>query len=105
MSREALSQMQQGAATGLIAEHAVPVSVVNERVLELAEPTLDTIADLVLELTVLSVITEEEHDRLAAAGLRKTMPQAWDGLNAFSRYEAVGIEVEPNQFVALTGSR
>ena len=75
--------------------------MVNDRVLGLRAPDADSIAAVILEWTLLSVITKSEHDRLTTAGLGKKMPDDWDQKDLRSRYDAVGISLVENRYKEL----
>ncbi len=57
--------------------------------------TEHAIDDLLRKYFVVALVTKAEHDLLNASGVRSTMPKDWDGLNAYARYDAVGIEMHP----------
>jgi hypothetical protein len=98
MSLLAAEKMRSGDFGGLRVDHAVPVSVINERVLALDDPTRDNIASTILRLNELAVITVEEHHRLRDKGFSKDMPTDWDRIDPLARYHQVGIEVVSNEY-------
>jgi len=121
MSKNVQKQLEAGNLEGLVLEHGVPVSVMNESVLKLMEKTdlenktheeiaktiekwRKEIAEIIHNWTVLSVITKEEHDKLSNEGLNKKMPDNWDGINKFARYEKVKIELVKNKYKELKKS-
>lgn len=105
MSVAAGQQMESGDFASLKFDHAVPIGFINEKVLALSEPSAESIQAIVLEWTLLSVITEEEHERLAQAGLAEKMPDDWDRKNLEARYSAVGIKLVANRYKELRKKR
>lgn len=94
ISAKAYEQIKRGHLTGLVLEHAVPISFMNALVLEQKGcSTTESIAQIILEWTALSVITLGEHDKLANLKLSKTMPEGWDRKDKYARYLMAGIEV------------
>lgn len=90
----AYEKIVNGELTGLVLEHAIPVSYINELVLKIkGYSTPEKIADIVLTWTVLTVITVEEHEKLSSLKLGKSMPADWDGNSKYARYNKAGIEV------------
>ena len=101
MSKAAGDQMRTGNFLNLRFEHVVPISLINERVLEREDVTPQKIEEIVLKLSVLSVITLHEHEKLKAAGLNQKMPVDWDGEDLFARYRTVGIKWIANEYKQL----
>jgi len=101
MSKNIQKQLNAGKLDGLVLEHGVPVSFMNDRVLKLKNKTHEEIAKIIRKWTVLSVITKKEHDKLKDKGLYKKMPDDWDGINKFARYEKVKIELVKNRYKEL----
>ncbi|MBA2079463.1 hypothetical protein PCA_13240 [Rhodanobacter sp. PCA2] len=60
--------------------------------MELDPLTNESVEALLRRYFTVMLVTEEEHARLNASGLRSIMPPDWDGENVFARYDAVGIE-------------
>lgn len=56
-------------------------------------PRVRQIAEIVATKTLLAWVTKEEHGKLKTAGLQKSMPPGWDGLDHFARYRHCGIQV------------
>lgn len=77
--------------TELRHEHAVPRRVLIERLMGLRLPTGGEISSVLSELCVGVVVTRAEDARLTSVGLRKRMPDDWDGKDALARYRAAGI--------------
>jgi hypothetical protein len=75
-----------------IVEHAVPQMAIVNWLMELDPLTNESVEALLKRYFTVMLVTEEEHARLNASGLRSTMPPDWDGENVFARYDAVGIE-------------
>jgi hypothetical protein len=88
----ALDKRSNKSSEDLILEHAVPVSLINEKVLELTKPTELDIANIIYEWTVLTVITKQEHDVLKNKGLPNRMPLNWDNIDKFARYKFCDIQ-------------
>ena len=93
ISKAVNSYISKNQNPGFILEHSVPVSYLNQLVLELPVVTKETIGEIIHKWTALSVITEEEHEKLGSLKLSKSMPSDWDGFNKFARYEKAGIEL------------
>ena len=88
----ALEKRTNGCLDDLVLEHAVPVSLINEKVLGLSKPTELDIANIIYEWTVLTVITKQEHEALKNKGLPNRMPANWDNTDKFARYKFCDIE-------------
>lgn len=80
----------------LVADHAIPISLLLKEVYAQGEITLDELVNLVGKYSIMVLITDAEDDRLAASGLVKKMPGDWDGQDILARYKQIGIEVKPN---------
>ena len=104
MSKNVQKQLNAGKLDGLVLEHGVPVSFMNDHVLKLKNKTHEEIAKIIRKWTVLSVITKKEHDKLKDEGLYKKMPDDWDGINKFARYEKVKIQLVKNRYKELKKS-
>lgn len=97
-SLQAIKQIETGNIIGLVGEHVVPVSVVNERLINLQNPTKEVIAETIRSFNLRAIITESEDKTLKMAGLSKKMPVNWDTTNVMYRYEFVGIKTVPYRF-------
>ena len=84
----------------LVADHAIPISLLLKEVYEHPGLTLDCLVTLVGKYAVMVLITDAEDDQLAAAGLVKKMPSDWDGQELLARYRSAGIVVHPNNAFA-----
>jgi hypothetical protein len=93
ISKSVHSRILQNQTMGFVLEHSVPVSYLNQLVLNLSVVTKEKVGNIIHKWTTLSVITEEEHQKLSALKLSKTMPTDWDGVNKLARYEKAGIEL------------
>lgn len=105
MSRAAEKLMQEGKFDGLVAEHVVPVSELNQLIVDLANQSAYEIADVLRKYAIRAVITSEEDKKLKESGLQKKMPERWreaDSLNPFARYEKVMIPLVKNQYAKLS---
>lgn len=80
----------------LVADHAIPISLLLKEVYGRPGITLDQLVSLVGKYSMMVLITDTEDDKLAAAGLYKKMPNDWDGEDVLARYKHVGIELRPN---------
>lgn len=101
MRVEAQDRMEPGMTTNLVADHAVPVAIICNEVRRLDNSTPEDIRDVVLRLTLIAVITVEEHKRLHANGFYRSMPPNWNHKNLIARYDTVGIELGPNKYLEL----
>lgn len=91
----AQEKLETMASRGLILEHAIPISLINDKILAISKPTKFDIAEIVYEWTILAVITKKEHEMLRINGFNDKMPTNWDGVDKFARYEACKIQVTP----------
>jgi len=103
-SKEECAAYRSRAARGLsfrnrelVFDHSVPFRVLQEKLMKLQPVTPEAVRHLLERHSVVALITKEEDDRLNAAGLNRKMPPGWDKKNPLARYEAVGIELDPNQ--------
>jgi len=78
--------------SGLIGDHAVPVSVFNELLLNIEDINTDSIKKIIADHALRVVITEEEDKQLGDSKLKKKMPSDWNG-NILARYDRVGIKL------------
>lgn len=84
----------------LVADHAIPISLLLKEVYEHPGLTLDNLVALVGKYAVMVLITDAEDDRLASAGLVKKMPSDWDGQELLARYRSAEIVVHQNNAFA-----
>lgn len=77
-------------------EHVVPLKVIVDLLLDLEQPTKETVGTLLSNFYRVCLVTVEEHKRLTDAGLRSKMPDDWDGKDPYARYRVVGIECDPS---------
>lgn len=76
----------------LVRDHAVPVSVLRELLMNAHAPTIDLVDGYMRDFYRLGIITRSENERLNAAGLRSKMPEGWTAHDTpFARYEAAAI--------------
>ena len=61
--------------------------------LDFNSPSLQTIKGILLDYSVITLITKSEDNKLNRVGLRSKMPQDWDGKNPLARYASVEIEI------------
>ena len=101
ISHSAQQAMEANQCNDLIAEHVVPVSILNIKVMELEHPTPESIAEIMLSYTMRAVITSEEDSKLKSLGFQKTMPNTNNMDNLCSRYDAAGISLTENNYSQL----
>lgn len=105
MSRVAEALMMKGSFDTLVAEHVVPVSELNQLIVNLPNQSAHEIAEVLRKYAIRAVITSEEDKRLKNAGLQKVMPEGWyqtASLNPFARYEDVQISLIKNRYTELS---
>lgn len=90
---EKIGKITDGDYSGLVGDHVVPVSVINERLIKLESVNIDIIKSTIAELAIRAVITKDEDDHLHKIKYKKEMPEDWDG-NIFARYQKAGIELK-----------
>jgi len=90
---ERISKIKDGNYTGLVGDHVVPVSVINEKLIELKSIDVDAIKRTISKFAVRAVITKEEDAILRESKYIKKMPDEWNE-NIFARYEKAGIELK-----------
>jgi hypothetical protein len=79
----------------LIKDHATPVAVLRELLIEAGYRTVKEVEALVERFYRIGIITRSEDIRLIGLGLRSRMPNGWRaGDGPFARYEAVGITAQ-----------
>lgn len=76
-----------------IHEHTVPFRIIRDKLMTIEEVTVESVSQVLDQFHVVSVISNEEDQKLKDAGLNSKMPEDWDGNNPFARYEKVGISV------------
>lgn len=104
MSRAAKESLESGDRTNLVAEHIVPVSVLNERVLNIENPTKEKIAKFLYKYGIRAVITKKEDKHLDLLGLNKKMPETAKDDQLFARYDYAGIDLVENRYSELVRS-
>ena len=73
-------------------EHAVPLKVIVDLLLNLNSPNNSKIENLLKSLYRVCIVSKKEHKRLTEANLRSEMPIDWNGKDPYARYKKVGIE-------------
>ncbi len=101
MSESALKQMLEGNKDKLVLEHVVPVSFINKLVLAEGMPAWQRIREIIIEWTLLSVITKNEEQMLKTLKLNQSMPSEWDGVDKYARYKVAGIELVASRYKEL----
>ncbi len=97
MSVEAAKRVPAGSKwavcqkAGLRYEHAVPLSVIFERLMDVRDD-LDAIQTVVTNLYLIIWVTKDEDAKMGHMGLSRKMPVDWNG-DLMARYNAAGIEV------------
>jgi len=92
VSKKAHTQILDGDFSGLIGEHVVPISVILRKLDALSSSSAKEIGVLIRRFCTRAVITKAEDSKLGKSGLKKKMPQGWDGGNEMARYDKVEIE-------------
>jgi hypothetical protein len=98
LSKNALSQIISKNTSDLIGEHVVPISIVNEILLNMTNPIKIVIEDTLRKFSLRAVITVDEDRILKSKNLTKNMPPNWDGEKIMARYVFCGIETEDISF-------
>ena len=75
-----------------IVEHAVPLMVIVNRLMEIETLTEAAVSELLNKWFTVRLVTREEDSLLTKHGLRFAMPTDWDGKDVFARHAKVGIE-------------
>lgn len=86
-------------ARELVYDHAVPFRYLQEDLLQLSDPTAESVNAILSRSIGAVLITEEEDKRLSGAGYKESMPADWDRVDPLARYKAVGIELIENDDV------
>jgi hypothetical protein len=74
-------------------EHVVPQMEIVNRLMDLPVITEAAVMETLSRYLRVVLVTNEEHTKLNASGLRSSMPHDWDEEDVFARYKAVGIEI------------
>ena len=74
-------------------EHAVPFTLIIERLMEMKPLTPKGVTKLLQKWFVVRLVTHAEDIRLRENGLRFKMPENWNCKDVFARYKAVGIKM------------
>ena len=73
-------------------EHAVPIKVIVDLLLDLTPLTSIEIENLLKKYFRVCMVTKSEHKKLSDAKLRSKMPDDWDCEDPYARYKKVGIK-------------
>ena len=73
-------------------EHAVPIKVIVDLLLDLTPLTSIEIENLLNKYFRVCMVTKSEHKKLSDAKLRSKMPDDWDNEDPYARYKKVGIK-------------
>lgn len=101
VSREALSQIQEGDFSHLVGEHVVPISVVLQKLREAGKPRIHKISEIIKKFSTRAVITKCEDMLLRQAGLTTNMPKGWNGQDELARYKHVRIQTLEETYLDL----
>lgn len=75
----------------LIHEHLVPKKILIKHLINLKSPQSNEIYNFLEKYCIGVVVTKEEDKKINEAGLKSTMPENWDNVDPWSRYEACDI--------------
>lgn len=79
----------------LVKDHAIPVSVLREMLIDDNCDTLKRVQRLMSRFYRIGIITVSEDDLLVSRGFRSQMPSGWRrGDGPYARYDAVGITAQ-----------
>ena len=92
ISKNALNAINSESETVLIKDHAVPVKIIHKILRKDLNPSEESIEKLLQTYYSLGVLTSDEDKALNKLGLKSEMPEDWDGVNVFARYEKAGIQ-------------
>ncbi len=82
-----------GKKSPFIYEHAIPVSLVRDKLLTV-EPTLENIAMVLAASSVVAMLLREEDAKLQTLGLQSAMPSGWEwGNDPLLRYKEAAINL------------
>jgi hypothetical protein len=70
----------------------MPVKVISELLKQDDCHSEESVEKLLLNFYKLGVLTQEEDKVLNQLSLKSAMPNDWDGINVFARYEKAGIQ-------------
>ncbi|MEQ9426532.1 MAG: hypothetical protein RJQ09_19070 [Cyclobacteriaceae bacterium] len=101
ISKEALTQLNNGVIKGLRFEHVIPkTSIIQQPLEELSKKgklSEKKVFDALLDYWWLATITEQEDKKLSQNGFRSKMPEGW-GDNVLSRYTKSKIKLFYNPY-------
>lgn len=78
--------------SGLVIEHAVPRVLVCDALMDLKNPSTESIAPLLKSMIVRVAVTKKEDAKLDSLKLRQHMPVDWDGIDPMARHLAAEIK-------------
>ena len=100
-SREALEILSAAennlsiARASLSHEHVVPVKAVIEKLVSLGESaTPEACAAVVLNYSLVAIITRQENDRLRQSDIANKLPEGWEQHDIWARYKAAGLDTD-----------
>lgn len=90
-SIDAVLAIEGRAESRIVKDHAIPLKVLRNLMMDIAEPNKVSINDFLHSYYRLGVITKNEDDQLNKLGLRSAMPTNWDRKDWKARYLELGI--------------
>jgi hypothetical protein len=79
--------------TNVIRDHAIPLSVMLDKIYSIRLHSTDELLGLVNTHSVTAEITSDEDKQLHECGINRCMPKNWDGKDVLARYQCAGIEL------------
>lgn len=92
-SKNAEAFPKSDARKNLVHEHLVPRKVIRQKLLSFENLTASVVRSVLEAWCIGVVVTKEEDQRLNSLKLGSSMPQGWDGIDAWARYKHAGIEI------------
>ena len=81
----------------LVRDHAIPFVYLQNELLALENPTVESVKGLLDKYLVACLITTDQDKQLNAIGLGRKMTDKWKEVGCLARYKAIGIETEENK--------
>lgn len=82
----------------LIYDHAIPFNLLKDKLLDLKEVTPRSVKGVLNGLCVTALIRDYQAKLLRDKGFEKRMPKGCNEIDPLARYNAVGIEMDNNEF-------
>jgi hypothetical protein len=83
----------RGGDEKLVHEHLVPKKEIIGQLVQLKNPSPESVREVLERFCIGVVVTAEEDQRLNKLGLRAKMPEGWDGQDPWARYVVAKIKV------------